>query len=360
MVKSKIDYSEPPDVFVRGLGKTFPGETIPALENLTVQCPAGKVTVVVGPSGCGKSTFLRCVCGLEEASTGTIHFGERNVTNVDAVHRGVAMVFQNYALYPDKTVAENIAFPLRMAGVQREERNARVNAAARLVRIEKFLERRPANLSGGQRQRVGIARAIVRGPDVLLMDEPLSNLDTKLRAEMRAELGTVQKAIGATMIYVTHDQTEALTLADHLIAMDNGVVAQQGKPIDVFQKPASVFVADFLGRMNTFEGSRNGNHLRLAMGGDIHLPDAFGPAPHDMILGFRAEEAAIGVNTLRVRLSANVEHVELLGTENLVSARIGQTVFRVRVPVGQEISDRIDVSVEPANIHIFDGKGNRV
>ena len=316
--------------------------------------------MIVGPSGCGKSTFLRCICGLEDTTSGTIHFGERDVTRVDAVHRGVAMVFQNYALYPDKTVAENIGFPLRMAGVGREERETRVNAAAQLVRIEQFMERRPANLSGGQRQRVGIARAIVRGPDVLLMDEPLSNLDTKLRAEMRAELGTVQKAIGATMIYVTHDQTEALTLADHLIAMNKGVVAQQGKPLDVFQKPASVFVADFLGRMNTFEGTRDGNILRLSGGGEIHLPDQFGTAPKDVILGFRAEEAMVGKNLEHAHLSAVVEHVELLGTENLVSARIKNIVFRIRIPVGQEISEHIDVSVDPTNIHIFDTQGARV
>ena len=360
MAEPATKETTPPDVFVRGLTKTYSGETTPTLEDLTLQCPAGKITVVVGPSGCGKSTLLRCICGLEDVTSGGIHFGTREMTRVDAERRGAAMVFQNYALYPDKSVADNIGFPLRMAGVAKGEREARISATARLVRIEDYLHRKPANLSGGQRQRVGIARAIVRGPDVLLMDEPLSNLDTKLRAEMRAELVAMQRVIGATTLYVTHDQTEALTLADHLTILNAGAVAQEGTPMQVFQEPKSVFVADFLGRMNLFAGTRDGNELRIAGGGGIRLPDGFMPTPGEIILGFRAEEARLSDARDQVRLSARIEHVELLGTENLVSARLGDTVFRVRLPVGEELSDWIEVAVRPAETHLFDVRGYRL
>ncbi|WP_405117526.1 ATP-binding cassette domain-containing protein (plasmid) [Phaeobacter sp. BS23] len=350
----------PPDVFVRRLIKTYPGETTPTLKDLTLTCPAGKITVVVGPSGCGKSTLLRCICGLEGVTSGSIHFGDREVTQVDAERRGVAMVFQNYALYPDKTVAENIAFPLRMAKVPAPEREQRVAAAARLVRIEDFLHRRPANLSGGQRQRVGIARAIVRGPDVLLMDEPLSNLDTKLRAEMRAELGAMQKSIGATTFYVTHDQTEALTLADHLIILHDGIVAQQGTPMEVFQTPASEFVADFLGRMNLLRGRRAGKTLHLDTGENLALPEGFADTPEVFTLGFRAEEASLDATADGLNIKAAVEHIELLGTENLISARIGDAVFRVRAPVGVAVTDQIDARIKLGDIHLFDENGNRL
>lgn len=347
-----------PEVVLSGLGKTYRGASRPTFSDLSLACPGGKITVIVGPSGCGKTTLLRTVCGLEDTSAGTISFGGRDVTKVDAERRGVAMVFQNYALYPDKTVAGNIGFPLRMARLPKPEIDRRVDAAARLVRIEDYLERRPAELSGGQRQRVGIARAIVRGPDVLMMDEPLSNLDTKLRAEMRAELGALQRQIGATTIYVTHDQTEALTLADHLVVMRNGIIEQQGSPESVFLLPHNTFVADFMGRMNLFDGV-TGEGTLLTNDTEARL-EGYAPG-HRVTVGFRPEEVSLGHATEGgLTLTARVERRELLGTEVLVTARLGETALRARTPVGVPVGEAITVSVPPRHLHFFDSNGRRI
>ncbi|MBN9035872.1 MAG: ABC transporter ATP-binding protein [Rhizobiales bacterium] len=348
-----------PEVTLAGLGKTYRGAARPTFTDLSLTCPAGRITVIVGPSGCGKTTLLRCVCGLEDTSAGTIRFGERDVTKVDAERRGVAMVFQNYALYPDKTVAGNIGFPLRMARMPKPDIERRVAAAARLVRIEDYLGRRPSELSGGQRQRVGIARAIVRGPDVLMMDEPLSNLDTKLRAEMRAELGALQRQIGATTIYVTHDQTEALTLADHLVVMRGGVIEQQGSPEDVFLAPRNTFVADFMGRMNLIEGKTADGRLTTGDGAEARL-DGY-PAGREVVLGFRPEEVALGPAAEGgLTVSAPIERRELLGTEVLVTLRLGERLLRVRVPVGTPLDGTITVSVPPRHLHFFGADGGRI
>jgi ABC-type sugar transport system ATPase subunit len=358
-------YVSAPDVQVRGIVKTYPDAKQPVLNGLTISCPAGSVTVVVGPSGCGKSTLLRCISGLEAPSTGRLYFGDRDVTNIDPARRGVAMVFQNYALYPDKTVAENIGFPLRMLGIPRAARAARVMAAARLVRIDELLERRPAQLSGGQRQRVGIARAIVRRPNVLLMDEPLSNLDTKLRAEMRAELAALHRMLGATMIYVTHDQTEALTLADHLVVLNAGGAAQQGRPEPVFQRPATVFVADFLGRMNLLPVRSSGPPVMLAGVAVSAWPDALPLPPPDATLGFRSEDVQIvagntGNRSDVLRLCIRLEHGELLGTERLLTGRLGDVDVRVRCPTASPLGEKIQIEVSAENLHLFDPAGHRL
>lgn len=353
----------PPPVVVAGLRKTYPGAPRPVLGGLDLVCPAGGITVLVGPSGCGKTTLLRCLSGLETAEAGAIRFGNRDVTMVPAERRGIAMVFQNYALYPAKTVAENIAFPLRMAGVGRAEREARVRAAARLVRIEPLLDRLPAQLSGGQRQRVGIARAIVRGPQVLLMDEPLSNLDTKLRMEMRTELGALQRQIRATTVYVTHDQGEALALADHLVIMQGGAIEQQGAAGDVFARPATIFVAEFLGAMNLVHGRAEGKVFLAETGGAINLP---GPAPIEgpAILGFRAEELAIGgdgpADSDALRLQAVVRRTELLGTESLVHLAFGGCALRARLVRRLERGATVTLYVARPNAHWFTREGRRV
>jgi ABC-type sugar transport system ATPase subunit len=350
----------PPKVAVSAVSKFYGNSKLATLRDLSVSCPAGKVTVIVGPSGCGKTTLLRCICGLEPVSSGRITFDERDVTDVAPERRGVAMVFQNYALYPDKTVEENIAFPLRMAKVPQEERHRRVLAAARLVRIEDYLDRRPAQLSGGQRQRVGIARAIVRGPGVLLMDEPLSNLDTKLRIEMRAEFATLQRQIGATTVYVTHDQTEALTLADHLILLKDGIVEQEGPPGEVFAQPSTAFVGDFMGRMNLLTGTASGGMLMLD-GATVRLPESFGGADDVLTVGFRPEELRLGqVRANDLTIEGKVVRVELLGTEVLVHLTVGSHDFRARLPASTKLGETAMLSCELQHVHRFDRNGRRI
>lgn len=352
----------PPLIIVENVSKTYAGAARPVLNGLSVACPAGKITVIVGPSGCGKTTLLRCLCGLEPIGGGAIRFGDTDVGHVDAQKRGVAMVFQNYALYPSKTVAENIAFPLRMAATPKAERLRRVEAAARLVRIEGLLDRVPAQLSGGQRQRVGIARAIVRGPRVLLMDEPLSNLDTKLRAEMRTELVLLQQQIGATTVYVTHDQTEALALADHLIILRDGAVEQQGTPGDIFRHPASIFVADFLGSMNLIMAQGAGESVHFGDGGEMRLPAGHDIMPGQrVILGFRAEDMRIGPHDAQsLRVTADVIRAELLGTDSLVHLSAAGQMLRARLRVPVVAGERLTLTVEAADIHYFSADGARI
>ncbi len=207
----------------------------------------GEFCVFVGPSGCGKSTLLRMIAGLEETTEGQIHIGSRDVTAMDPSERGVAMVFQTYALYPHMTVEQNMGFGLKMNGVPRAEIATKVKAASDIIKLDAYLKRKPANLSGGQRQRVAIGRAIVRGPEVFLFDEPLSNLDAELQVEMRVEIARLHKEIGATMIYVTHDQVEAMTLADRIVVLEGGYIRQVGSPRELYNTPANLFVAQFIG-----------------------------------------------------------------------------------------------------------------
>ena len=351
--------SAPQAVSVHALSKTWPGALRPVFDNLDITCPSGGITIIVGPSGCGKTTLLRCLCGLETVTSGTIRFGAREVTQVDAQKRGVAMVFQNYALYPAKTVFENIAFPLRMAGLAKADIVTRVQAAAELTRIHTLLERMPGQLSGGQRQRVGIARAIVRGPSVLLMDEPLSNLDTKLRIEMRAELATLQRQLGATTVYVTHDQTEALALADHLIVMRDGAIEQQGSPEAIFAEPATTFVADFLGSMNLLTGQVNGTQLQFGKNGVLHLGTA--PPIDTLTLGFRAEDVHLGAPPAgAMRFSAKVIRSELMGVERLVHLLSGDQSLRIRLAQPVAPDDVLDLHVAAGNVHFYGVDGRRI
>lgn len=234
----------------------------------------GEFCVFVGPSGCGKSTLLRMVAGLEETTDGTIRIGARDVTHLDAAKRGVAMVFQTYALYPHMSVRENMAFGLKMSGMARDQAEAKVSAAAETLKLDDYLDRKPKALSGGQRQRVAIGRAIVREPEVFLFDEPLSNLDAELRVQMRLEIARLHKALGATMIYVTHDQVEAMTLADKIVVLRAGRVEQVGSPLDLYADPDNLFVAQFIGspKMNVVSGIVEGTGTR---GVRVRLPDLF-------------------------------------------------------------------------------------
>jgi len=240
---------------------------VQVIHGVDLQIEDGEFCVFVGPSGCGKSTLLRMVSGLEETTGGQVHIGDRDVTNEDPARRGVAMVFQTYALYPHMTVQENMGFGLKMNGFPKAEIDSKVAEATRILKLEEYLKRKPAALSGGQRQRVSIGRAIVRGPEVFLFDEPLSNLDAELRVEMRVEIARLHKEIGATMIYVTHDQVEAMTLADKIVVLRKGVIEQVGAPMHLYNDPDNKFVAGFIGSpaMNFVKGT-------VAAGGKVDVP----------------------------------------------------------------------------------------
>ncbi|MSZ23237.1 MAG: sn-glycerol-3-phosphate ABC transporter ATP-binding protein UgpC, partial [Actinobacteria bacterium] len=242
-------------VSFQNASRVYPGGTKPAVDQVNLDVKDGEFLVLVGPSGCGKSTTLRMLAGLEEVNSGKIMIGDRDVTNIPPKDRDIAMVFQNYALYPHMTVAENMGFALKIAGVKKEERAARVLEAAKLLDLEPYLDRKPKALSGGQRQRVAMGRAIVRQPQVFLMDEPLSNLDAKLRVQTRTQIASLQRRLGVTTVYVTHDQVEAMTMGDRVAVLKDGVLQQVATPQELYDAPANVFVAGFIGSpaMNLLE-----------------------------------------------------------------------------------------------------------
>jgi multiple sugar transport system ATP-binding protein len=298
------------------------GEDVVALDDLTLDVGEGEFLILVGPSGCGKTTALRMVAGLEEVSDGAIRIGNRVVNDLPPTERDIAMVFQNYALYPHMSVADNIAFPLRQRRVDRKEIKQRVAEVARLLGIEELLERRPRALSGGQRQRVAIGRALVRRPQAFLMDEPLSNLDAKLRVQMRAELIALHKRVGITTVYVTHDQTEAMTLGDRVVVLDKGVVQQVDTPERLYRQPANVFVAGFIGSppMNLLEGTLAGGRLSLGSH-SLELCDVLrrnlARAEGRVVVGLRPEDFVLDGGG-EGALPARVEISERLGPEVLV------------------------------------------
>lgn len=337
----------------QGVRKAFPDSTSAALDGVDLEIPGGKITVLLGPSGCGKTTLLRSICGLEEPDSGHIRIGDHDVTHVPAQDRGVAMVFQDYALYPQKTVRHNIEFPLKMARVPRRERAERVSAIAETLRLGALLGRRPAQLSGGQRQRVGIGRALVRHPDVLLMDEPFSNLDAELRVRMRGELLTIHQQVGTTIVFVTHDQVEALSLADQLVVMNQGSVEQSGPPGDVFDVPATAFVAGFLCDMNLLPLQGHPHHA--------------GPADAATV-GFRPEDLHLGPgDTSDLQFDAQVTLSELHGRERVLHLRVEaetaggvQPVLRMRVRAGAVLDDRVTVHVSHSDQHFFHSNGRRI
>jgi ABC-type sugar transport system ATPase subunit len=308
-------------------------DVIPGLD-LTI--PDGSFTVLVGPSGCGKSTLLRMIAGLEEVSGGTIHIGGDDVTSRDPSQRGIAMVFQSYALYPHMSVADNIGFGLKLSGMPRAEIEARVKDAADTLQLAHLLDRKPKQLSGGQRQRVAIGRAIVRKPKVFLFDEPLSNLDAALRAQMRVELAELHSRIGATMVYVTHDQVEAMTMADRIVVLKDGHIEQAGPPMELYRKPATPFVAGFIGspRMNFITGEE-----ARKLGSDT--------------IGIRPEH-------LRIYEAAPwpvmVRHVEHLGSETLIyvtSEMLGPLTIKAEGDTGMSAGQIIHVGCDSADLHRF-------
>jgi len=318
--------------------------------------------VLLGPSGCGKTTTMRMVAGLEFPSDGEIRIGERTVNELDPKDRDVAMVFQNYGLYPNMTVYENIRFPLKIRKIPSEEHDTRVQRAAEMVELVPLLERKPKELSGGQRQRVALARAIVREPTVFLMDEPLSNLDAKLRVTMRAQLKNLQHQLAVTTIYVTHDQIEAMTLADRVVVMNAGEIMQVGTPEDVYNTPANLFVASFIGSpaMNLVEGSvSNGtfeaSNMRVSGIATNHTGAA--------TLGYRAEDATLVRDGVGGEITAPIYSVELLGDATMITVSAGGNLVSAkadkefRAPIGSEITFGID----PAQVHLFDtATGHRI
>jgi multiple sugar transport system ATP-binding protein len=297
--------------------KRFPGGTV-AVADLTLTVEEGEFLILVGPSGCGKTTALRMVAGLEQISDGVVRIGERVVNDLAPTERDIAMVFQNYALYPHMSVYDNIAFPLRQQGLPRRERDARVRETASVLGLGDLLRRRPSELSGGQRQRVAIGRALVRRPRAFLMDEPLSNLDAKLRVQMRAELQRLHQRLGITTVYVTHDQTEAMTLGDRVAVMDHGVVQQIDVPERLYREPANTFVAGFIGSpaMNFLDGCVEDGAVRI---GSYSLPLPAQATPGKVLVGLRPEDFVAGHGG---ELLAYVEITEQLGPEVLVHFRV--------------------------------------
>ncbi|BBY77680.1 sugar ABC transporter ATP-binding protein [Mycolicibacterium parafortuitum] len=337
-----------------GVNKAY--GTTSVVSDLDLELPDGSFTVLVGPSGCGKSTSLRMLAGLETVTSGTITIGDRDVTHLQPRDRDIAMVFQNYALYPHLTVAENIAFPLRATKTPRREALARAATIAESLGLAKLLERKPKDLSGGQQQRVAIGRAIIREPSVFLFDEPLSNLDAKLRVETRTELLQIQRRLGITSVYVTHDQEEAMTLSDRMIVMRDGRIAQQGTPQEVYSRPADTFVATFVGspKMNLLEGTLTGGEFTLTNG--FALPvDATG-TQGPVTLGVRPDDllptAATGGSGARVAL---IEHLgpRAIVTLDVAGTELTSVVETARL-TGITEGAAVDLAVRAGACHLFD------
>jgi len=325
--------------------------------NLTI--PDREFLVLLGPSGCGKTTTMRMIAGLEDATEGDIVIDDKRVNDLDPKDRDVAMVFQSYALYPNLNVYENIRFPLKMRGVDPATHDERVMRAARMVELTDFLHRRPAELSGGQRQRVALARAIVRQPNVFLMDEPLSNLDAKLRVSTRQQIKNLSHELQVTTIYVTHDQIEAMTLADRVVVMNKGVVQQVGTPTEIYDNPRNTFVAGFIGSpaMNLIDGTVSGGVFESR---NIRVEGLETGHSGPVTLGFRAEDATIDPDG---NARAPLFSLELLGDATLSALRLGDTIASIRA--GKEfrarIGEEVAALVPPGICHLFDAaSGERI
>ncbi len=355
------------DVAIRELRKAYGG--LEVIHGVSLDIPDGQFAVLVGPSGCGKSTLLRMIAGLEGISGGTIAIGERVVNNLPPSERNIAMVFQNYALYPHKTVAANMSFALRMARMPKAEIDARVARAADILGLRPYLARYPRALSGGQRQRVAMGRAIVRDPSVFLFDEPLSNLDAGLRGQMRIEIGVLQRRLHTTTIYVTHDQVEAMTLGDRIVVLAQGRIQQVGRPIDLYRSPKNRFVAGFIGTpsMNFIDGnvrSENGTAAFVAEGVRIELPrERLAAASEPRSMGIRPEDLRIipasGAGTEAPGMTGRVVLVERLGGTSHIHFDVGphRLLALVSGETLPEVGDVIGVQVPGARVHLFGADG---
>jgi multiple sugar transport system ATP-binding protein len=350
---------------LRGFVKRF--GAVEVIHGLDLRIEDGEFIVFVGPSGCGKSTLLRMIAGLEEVSQGEIHLDDAPVKDVPAAKRGLAMVFQSYALYPHMSVRKNLSFGLETLKTPKAEIKRRVSQAAEILQIAELLERRPGQLSGGQRQRVAIGRAIVREPKIFLFDEPLSNLDAELRVQMRVEIKRLHRQLGVTMIFVTHDQVEAMTLADRIVVLRSGVIEQVGTPLDLYNHPANLFVAGFIGspRMNFIAGevagARNGEmHFRGKSGLELTLPAANGSAQTGGVtVGIRPEHLRV-VDAERGMLAGEVQIAEHLGGETFLYVTLpsGETlVVEIQGQVAARPGERVGIDFEPGMHHLFSANG---
>ena len=348
-------------VTIRALNKKY-DNGFHAVKDVHLEIRDTEFLVLVGPSGCGKTTTLRMVAGLEEVTSGEIRIGDKVVNDLPPMDRDIAMVFQNYALYPHKTVFDNMAFGLQMRGYPKDEIRKRVQEAAEILGIEVLLERKPRQLSGGQRQRVAVGRAIVRHPEVFLFDEPLSNLDAKLRVQMRVELKRLHERLETTAIYVTHDQVEAMTLGDRVVVMKDGRVQQIGEPLELYGRPANRFVAGFIGSpaMNFVDVSitaQNGALWAEAQGLRVRVPERIGPrAGSRVTLGVRPEALRLANGTDDYSFATEVDVVEPLGNEILLNFRAGGVPMVARVDPGTRVGahESVRFALDPARVHFFD------
>ncbi len=321
------------------------------INNIDLTINDKEFVVLVGASGCGKSTVLRMIAGLEEITEGEIYIGDKRVNDIPPKDRDIAFVFQSYALYPHMTVRENIAFGLKMRKVDKATIEKKVQEAAEILDLGEYLDRKPKQLSGGQRQRVALGRAIVRNPKVFLMDEPLSNLDAKLRVQMRSEIKKLHEKLQTTFIYVTHDQTEALTMGDRIVVLDKGVIQQADKPEVIYSEPANTFVAGFIG-----SPQMNFINAKVVSGG-LNFDNVFLPYDNDfsgkkeVIIGIRPEKMVCGGE---IRLDVNVDMVELLGSEKVVYFTIDGQKCSAKLPAEKELQNVLKLSIEKSDIYIFD------
>ena len=355
--------------------RIYPGNDRPSVDALNLEIADGEFLVLVGPSGCGKSTSLRMLAGLEDVNAGRILIGDRDVTDVQPKDRDIAMVFQNYALYPHMSVHDNMGFALKIAGTPKEEIDKRVREAAKILGLTEYLDRKPKALSGGQRQRVAMGRAIVRKPKVFLMDEPLSNLDAKLRVQTRTQIASLQRSLGVTTVYVTHDQTEALTMGDRIAVLKDGVLQQVGTPREMYDKPANEFVAGFIGSpaMNLGRFDVKGDVATLGSA-KIKLSrvtlDALKPEDNDkVVIGFRPESLDVVTASDELSIPVRLSFVEELGSDAYIygelvgsegsEAKLGsgedssQSIVRVPPRTAPEPGETVYVRIRPGQEHIF-------
>ena len=334
--------------------KVYPNGT-KAINETSLNIEHGEFMVFVGPSGCGKSTLLRMIAGLEDITEGEIDLDGKTINKTDPSERDIAMVFQNYALYPHMNVYKNLSYGLKNRGESKEKINNKVNEVAELLEIKEYLQRKPAQLSGGQRQRVAMGRAIVRNPKVFLFDEPLSNLDAKLRGQVRIEIKKLQQSMNVTSVFVTHDQVEAMTLGDRLAVINNGVIEQLGTPIEVYEKPASRFVAEFIGspQMNFINGTIKNNIFEsknFKLNKDLNIDNA------NVVLGFRAEDLSLKE---KGEITLTIDIIEKLGSDSIIYGRDkdGQSIcYKESGNTKLEIGEIINISLDVDAIHIFDDK----
>ena len=326
------------NVILKNVTKIYDKNTV--INDIDLEIKDKEFVVLVGASGCGKSTILRMIAGLEEISSGEIYIGDKKVNDIPPKDRDIAFVFQSYALYPHMTVRENIAFGLKMRKVDKKIIEQKVKEAAEILDLTDYLDRKPRQLSGGQRQRVALGRAIVRNPKVFLMDEPLSNLDAKLRVQMRSEIKKLHEKLQTTFIYVTHDQTEALTMGDRIVVLDKGVIQQFDTPEEIYNNPKNIFVGGFVGspQMNFINGA------------DLNLDE-------NITYGIRPEKMITGGN---IKKSVKIEITELLGSERIIYFNIGDKKCSAKVSADLSLSDTIELSINESDMYKFDKNGNRI